>query len=409
MSELLKLDEGCSKYATEREREYLEDYLKTQNLRQTGRNFNVGESTIRRALKRVLKKATKRGWSPEHDMTHPAPEGFLVKGVSTYYGADGELKGQWVKTQIEKDHHYKMIMEAMSGIIEEVSGKSMIIPEPVDVMDNLLTNYVLAEPHVGMYSWALESGDDYDLDVATNLILGSMRRLVDSAPKSKECLIISVGDFFHSDSNLNVTSRSGHTLDVDTRWAKVMRVGVFIFREVINYALKKHDTVNIIVEIGNHDDYTSAMLVLVLEAYFKNNPRVKIDTSPAKFHYFRFGKCLIGTTHGDTVKPTELEGIMASDMAKDWGNTKFRYWYTGHIHHKTVHEFRGCTVESFNTIAAKDFYTASHGYRSKRNMVAIVMDREYGEVARHTVDISMIDQKLINSIRSGKIKTQKLL
>jgi hypothetical protein len=41
-------------------------------------------------------------------------------------------------------------------------------------------------------------------------------------------------------------------------------------------------------------------------------------------------------------------------------------------------------------LAAKDAWHSEKGYRSKRDMKAIVLHREYGEVARHTFNPDMI-------------------
>lgn len=112
--------------------------------------------------------------------------------------------------------------------------------------------------------------------------------------------------------------------------------------------------------------------------------------APAAFHYIEHGKCLIGTHHGHTCKIERLPGVMAADQAKAWGRTEFRYWYLGHVHHQSVKEYAGVTVESFNTLTAKDAYAAFGGYRARQNMKCIVMHSEFGEVARHTVSPDML-------------------
>jgi hypothetical protein len=94
--------------------------------------------------------------------------------------------------------------------------------------------------------------------------------------------------------------------------------------------------------------------------------------------------------HGDAVKPQELGAIMSTDRPQDWGDTEFRYWYTGHVHTERKFELRGCTVESFKTLAAKDAWTHTSGYRSGRDMYCIALDKNFGEVERHRVDIKMI-------------------
>jgi hypothetical protein len=86
----------------------------------------------------------------------------------------------------------------------------------------------------------------------------------------------------------------------------------------------------------------------------------------------------------------KLPGVMAADRAQDWGETAWRYWLTGHVHHESKREFPGVTVETFNTLAAKDAYAANAGYRAARNMKCIVYHAEHGEVARHTVHPAML-------------------
>ena len=51
-------------------------------------------------LANAKKNAARRGWSPEHDMTRTVPDGFVAKGVSTLYGDDGQVKIQWVKSNL---------------------------------------------------------------------------------------------------------------------------------------------------------------------------------------------------------------------------------------------------------------------------------------------------------------------
>jgi hypothetical protein len=107
--------------------------------------------------------------------------------------------------------------------------------------------------------------------------------------------------------------------------------------------------------------------------------------------YFRFHNTLIGVTHGDKVKAEALPLLMAAERKQDWGETSHRVWITGHVHHTSVKEFVGCTVETVNTLAARDAWHAEKGYLSDRNMKAIIHHRQNGEVARNTVSVEMLE------------------
>ena len=99
---------------------------------------------------------------------------------------------------------------------------------------------------------------------------------------------------------------------------------------------------------------------------------------------------LIGVTHGHTARGASLPGIMAASVPELWGSTVHRTWLCGHIHHRDLKEYAGCTVEHFRTLAAPDAYATSHGYRSHRDMISILYHREYGEIDRHTLGLSRI-------------------
>jgi Bacterial regulatory protein, Fis family len=317
------------------------------------------------------------------------PEHHTIRGVSSLIGADGEVKAQWVKTRVDEDARVRALLDAVQQAMTGVPRADKI-PAPRGGAADLLTVYPLGDPHVGMYSWQEETGEDFDSDIAERDLVAATRHLVACAPPSHEALIVNLGDFFHADSLDNQTRQSHNKLDVDTRWTKVLRVGLRVMRTIIETALTKHRTVRVINEIGNHDEHTSQMLTLALASMYEKNPRVSFDESPAKFHYYRFGKNFIGVHHGDTVKPDALGEIMAADRPTEWGETKFRYWLTGHVHHKRMFELPGCTVESFRTLAAKDAWHAGMGYRSGRDMNALVLHRDYGEVCRHRVDVAML-------------------
>jgi len=376
-------------WATPKQCEYIDAVMKAGSIRGAARELGVHQKSVQTAIKLARKTAITHGFSPEHDMTKTTPEGYINKGVSTLYNADGEIKAQWVKTEREKEKQTQLILDMIRDAAEELKGKSPRIKCPKVDNSDYIANYMIPDIHTGMFAWAEETGDDYDLKIAEEFLIGAVTRLVDATPPTETCIIRNLGDFFHTDNMNNQTSRSGNLLDVDTRWSKVLMVGFKMMCTVIELALGQHKAVNVINSIGNHDDQTSVMLSIALDAYFNNNRRVAVDKSPAKFHYNQFGKCAFGQTHGDSVKPQALGPIMATDRPKLWGDTEHRYWFTGHIHTQNVWEFPGCIVESFNTLAAKDAWTASK-FRSSRSLSSLVFHTEYGLSERYIVDVSRL-------------------
>lgn len=332
-----------------------------------------------------------QGYSPAHDMTRMVPSPYVVKGVSTYYDKEGKPTGQWVKSRLDNDAAEQAIREFVAHLVKDARGIAKPVPAPKVAMSDLLAVYPMGDPHFGMYAWKDESGDDFDLGIAERITRAAVDRLVASAPPAETALFLELGDFFHADSTKNATPQSGNVLDVDTRWGKVVQVGLRTMKYCVQRMLEKHQRVVARFVRGNHDPHSSFMLALAVAEFFANEPRVQVELSPSPFWYFAFGRVLIGVTHGDTTKMDALPGIMAADRPDEWGAAKHRYWYQGHIHVEDRKEFRGVSVEAFRTLAAKDAWTAGAGYRAGRDMRLIVHHREHGEIERHRCDIGMLD------------------
>lgn len=334
-------------------------------------------------------KLAKQGFAPEHDMTHTVPDGYKVKGVSTYYNKDGKPTGQWVKTNEDAARQAELLQEAISAFVADLPRLD-VMPAPSTRAEEFMTVYPIGDAHIGMLAWGEECGADWDMHIAERVMCGAMSMLVGHAPEGSDALIVDVGDFLHSDNMAGVTERSGHVLDMDGRYSKVIRVAQKVLRQCIDSALEHHNRVFVRCCQGNHNDTGALWLTAVIKAVYEKEPRVVVLDSPSLFDYHQFGKVLIGMTHGHTAKAEKLAGEMAAAVPEMWGSTRHRVWHTGHVHHETVKEYAGCTVETHGILAAKDSYAASHAYRAKQQMKAIVYHREFGEVQRLTVNPEML-------------------
>jgi hypothetical protein len=388
---LTTLDEGLKQYATARQAEYIEAYNQCGTYEKAAAFMKVDSSGIRRAIQAVKKKAALSGYSPEHDMIKPVPEPFIVRGVSTYYNAEGKASGQWVKSKVDDRQVENMVRDFVEVMAESIKGLAPLVEPPKHSNDDLMCVYPMGDPHFGMYAWWQDAGDDFDLDIAEKLTCGAVDRLVASAPSSHTALLLNLGDMFHADNQKNVTN-SGHQLDVDGRWAKVQQVGLRATIYCLQRLLEKHQKVIFRINRGNHDGHSSYALALMISCYFHNEPRLEVDLSPSTVWYYQFGKVLIGSTHGDTIKGANMMGVMAADKPVEWGSSVYRVWYVGHVHHADLKEYPGGIVEYFRTLAARDAWHQGQGYRAGRDMCCIVHHKDHGEIERHRCDIGMLKE-----------------
>ena len=372
------------KFSNDELKKAIEDGL---SLRKMAEKFGVNPRTITRRKCALARK----GWSPDHDMTHTVPDGYHVKGASTLYDESGKPKLQWVKSSIDRERQEEMQREAIEAMADELPRLRARKARKAKYRKDLMACYPIGDAHIGMRSWPKETGESWDLAEAERIQCGAMAELVERSPVTEKATIVNLGDWYHFDNMEGVTTRSGHSLDCDGRYAKMVRVGVKVIRQCIESALEKHKSVHVINVVGNHDDTGAMFLSVCLANVYEKEKRVTIDTSPSAFQYFRFGRTLVGTHHGHSCKAASLPGVMATDRAEDWGQTTYRYWWIGHVHHQSLKDYPGVTVESFRTLAAKDAYAHWGGYRAPRDMKCIVLHEEYGEVARHTVTPGMVE------------------
>lgn len=393
---MIKLDyQKLKEFAnSDRQIAILDALSKTSSQGEAARLLGINKRNVERALQSIRARAAIGGYSPEHKLTTPLPSPFFIERMSQKYDADGNLKEQWIKSKADSKKIESVITDFVNSLVDDVRGISPIISSPSFSNSDLLCVYPMGDPHFGMYAWAEECGEDFDLNKAELLTKSAINRLIESSPDSETAILLSLGDFFHADNQLSRTERSGNVLDVDTRWTKVMQIGLKTLVYCIISLLKKHKTVIVRFVRGNHDPHSSYAIALAISAYFENEKRVTVELSPNNFWFYKFGKTLIGATHGHTCKMEHLPGIMATDRPKDWGDTEFRYWYLGHVHHQNVKEFPGVICETFRTLASRDAWHSESGYRAGRDMYCIVHHKNHGEIERHRCDISMIQRSL---------------
>lgn len=365
---------------TIKQKEIYDIYKKYLNYNDTAKEANMTANAVECIIRRLKYRSefTKLQDSIKNDPN--------VKSTSTLYNGNGEVVSQWVKKDTSKNHIKKLVKD----YIEEYSKK---LPKfkPVKCKkqkyEKLLAIYPIVDVHVGMLSWMAETGNNYSTKMADKIVRETVTKLIDRTPACEECIIANLGDFLHVDNQVYQTERSGNVLDVDGRYAKILNIAIKLMRYMIEYALLRHKKVTVINCQGNHDDLGSLWLSAALSNIYEKESRLNIVNSPAPRHYYSYGDTLIGFTHGNDVKANNLCVVMATEKSKEWGSSKFRYFYTGHWHQDKVVEVGDCKIESFRAVCAKDAFSVSKGYMSGRDMKCIIIGRNCGECERYTINI----------------------
>lgn len=387
---------GLRPFATETQAKYLE-LLQEHNgsqravARATGKHRRV----IERALKSVLKKAAIQGYSPDHDMTKVVPEPFVVKGVSTYYDSFGRPAAQWVKTSLDHQRYVEAIKEEIACALEGIPPIENLPPAPLDFQDDIIPWIQIGDAHLGMLAYDKEVGDNFDVDICVRDLAGAFSILIDELPESERLVIQDLGDFTHYENQKAKTEASGHDLDADGRFPRMIKAYRKIMIWMVKKALTKAKHVDVIINQGNHSRTNDWWMAELLRAVFENEERVHILNNESVFIAYRMGKTLVMCHHSDQCKPDRLSDVMTTDFRRDYGETLFHYVDIGHIHHRMVaKEHPSITIESWNQLAGADKYAHDHGWRSRRSICTVLRSKSYGEVGRRILPIEEVRARM---------------
>lgn len=200
--------------------------------------------------------------------------------------------------------------------------------------DGHLLEIGLYDVHFGKLAWRMETGQDYDLRIAEEVYLAAGRRLVACAagyPISR--ILLPIGnDFFHVD-NLESKTTRGTPQDADGRYGKMFSTGamacVRLIEELVQIA-----PVDIIHVPGNHDRVASYHLAMFLHAWFRNCDRVSVDVvrTLTGRKYYPFGPVVLGLTHGDGGKLSDLPATMLHEARELMATRRTLEIHTGHRH-----------------------------------------------------------------------------
>jgi hypothetical protein len=386
------VDKRLYEFCTVRQLECLEAVNEHKSIRAASRVLGCNKTAVRNALAQVKKKAAIHGYSPEHDLTRPVAPGQKLRGASTLYRrGEPEPVLQWVKTSADQAQRDQIIKDAISALMDDVP-RADPTPAPERFAASLCNVITLTDVHVGAYAWGKETlGSDWDLTIAERDVKGAVQHLLNSSPLADTCVIAQLGDFLHQDGMAAVTPTSGHNLDSDSRFSKVVGVAIRILREVVDMALTRHSRVVLLVAEGNHDIASSIWLRHMFTLLYEREPRVSVIDSELPYYVFQHGQTMLGWHHGHLRKLEQLPLTFAAQFPRVWGNTTKRYIHTGHLHHKHEKEHSGITVIQHPTIAARDAYAARGGWLADREMTAITYSDKFGQVARATVCPEMLE------------------
>jgi hypothetical protein len=355
-----------------------------------GKARGTADRTTAMAVKKIKENIRAAGYDPLNGMTLVSPRPQALKGRSALVkvGEDGSETTvmYWNKTDYKRESHLAAFQSAIEDLSKGIKPFTKVT-KPTKAFGDLLTVYTLTDFHLGMYSWADETGSSWDMKIAENVLLNAFAEMMAGSPDSKVGVFAQLGDLLHWDGLLALTPTAKNVLDADTRFPLLVQTAIGVCLKAVEMLLHKHEKVHVLMCEGNHDIASSVWLRAIMANTFRDNPRVTVDDSPFPFYFYRWGKTFIGWHHGHLQKMDQLPLLFASDpkFRSEYGQCVYTYIHTGHMHHQKVIDKGGILVEQHPTLSARDAHGARGFLFSNREAKAITYHKDKGERSRCTV------------------------
>jgi len=355
---------------------------------------------------------------------------YPEEGINTSSFARHIRKGGWIRPSIVDESMHRNNLNPndnwkLSWVKDKVTGTSTLVVNPdyknaesvdyeqirTEMMDEMkklspkVDRYKrkknkdphclvldIADLHIGKLATKDGANDTYNVDMAIDrAIRGSMDLIDKSQPYNIDKIFFIIGnDVLHIDNAKTRTTTSGTPQDTDGMWYDNFKIARGVYCHIINMLSSIAD-VEVIHCPSNHDYMTGFMLADAVQCYFHNNKNIIFNVDNNHRKYTSYGKNMMMFSHGDGCKIDQIPYLSAHESSKIWYETKYRYGYLHHIHHKDYFKFRsgkdyiGMTVEYLRSPSGTDRWHADNGYTgSKVALEAFIHHPENGQVCRLT-------------------------
>jgi hypothetical protein len=229
--------------------------------------------------------------------------------------------------------------DAVDSIVESMKKYApkyprVIVPSAKPSGDDIMLEISPFDPHLGMLAWKPETGTDWDIRIAVNVLRDAVRNILSrSGSFAIKRIVFPLGqDFYHLNSTEYVTPKAKNVLSVDGRFHKIYLSGYECMRDVIDDCLQVAP-VEIKYVPGNHDQATSFVLCHALMAHYDKCKHVSVDLSPKARKAVTHGRVLLCFTHGMSEKARSLPMLFASEFREQFSRCDWFEIHTGHLHH----------------------------------------------------------------------------
>ena len=261
--------------------------------------------------------------------------------------------------------------------------------------NDLMAEINIADLHLCKLCWHGDTPENFDYKIARDLyykLIAEISEKLKGRP-IEYITFVWANDFFNSDT-VEKTTTGGTPQDTDIREKKLFNVGVEMLVRGIEML---QDNIKVPIHTfytpSNHDELSGYHALKYLEAWFRKDESVVIDTSAYPRKYQLYGNTLIGYTHGAKEndkggyeKASRLASLMPNEARTLWGQALFHEMHAAHLHsEQMIQEINGVIVRRISSPTASDTWHTESGYLGAvRKAQTFLYDKERGLM--HTIN-----------------------
>jgi len=286
-----------------------------------------------------------------------------------------------IKKDAERYRNTSLFLDEVKIRLSDIEGTELLIEETSD-SKKYIAIISPTDFHWGMMGSEYMK-DKYNRSIAKDRLFTSTKDLLErlSIRGTPEQIYLAIGgDGLHIDNQHKGTTK-GTPQDCDGSPSELAASYVQLCVEYVEF-VKQYCNVKVFVVPGNHDFYTSAILREAIKAWFRNDKCVSVFNEISSRQTTIYGKSLISFIHGDNGAVKDYPAILASENAELWGKSNWRFIFCGHLHtERELPQWGDSVVYRMPSLAGTDEYHYNKGYKSRKALIAYVVDKELGVIA----------------------------
>ena len=304
------------------------------------------------------------------------------------------VKHVWHKTELEdwssvsafiKNNAFTQDLKLLKEeIIEEMKSYA---PKYTTLKRNISNDWHLlvvnpADVHIWKLCKSFSSWDEYNQEIAVQRVREWIQWILDKSAwyNIDKIIFVAGNDILHVDGKTKATT-AWTPQDTDSLWFENFMKAKSLYIEVLEKLSTLAD-VEYVYCPSNHDYVNWFFLTQAVEAWFTNNENISFDSTLRHRKYTKYWKNMLNFSHGDWCKEAQVPLIMATEEPIMWSETKHRYSYLHHVHHKIAKEYQWVTVEYVRSCSWTDTWHKNKWYIASKAIEWFLHHKEQGQVAR---------------------------